>query len=242
MMRLRRAGAALFALVAVAVPACVLARTLVPPVQIVPAASIAAVADRAARSAVSDPQRALAAAFAVSDQQLPTGDLGIAAGAAQVNATYVSIPIALSIDGHVVRTIYAGYRITSFVRTTIAAHDIAPDAVLRAADMTQATVPFTGRPALEPTTFIGRKARATIARGTVLTPELTLVNEIVRAGMPAVLIVHDGPISLAADVVARTSGGLGDSVTIFNPQTQKALSGIVTGPNTVELTLPGATE
>ena len=84
--------------------------------------------------------------------------------------------------------------------------------------------------------------RAVIPRGDIVYPELTAVNEIVRAGMPALLIVHDGPVRLAADVVARTSGGLGDYVTIYNPQTQRALSGVVTGPNTVELTLPGSNE
>ena len=66
------------------------------------------------------------------------------------------------------------------------------------------------------------------------------VLRVIRAG--AVEIVHDGAVRLAADVVARTSGGLGEYVTIFDPQTQRALSGVVTGPNTVELTLPGENE
>jgi flagella basal body P-ring formation protein FlgA len=44
---------------------------------------------------------------------------------------------------------------------------------------------------------------------------------------------------LTADVVARTGGGLGDSVTVYNAETNKLLSGTVTGPDRVELVLPG---
>jgi hypothetical protein len=32
---------------------------------------------------------------------------------------------------------------------------------------------------------------------------------------------------------------MGEVVTVFNPQTQRALAGVVTGPNRVEITLPG---
>ena len=64
-----------------------------------------------------------------------------------------------------------------------------------------------------------------------------------KAGSTVVLIVRDGPVALSADVVARTAGGMGDVVAVYNPQTKKALSGVVTGPNRVELTLPaGASE
>jgi flagella basal body P-ring formation protein FlgA len=42
-----------------------------------------------------------------------------------------------------------------------------------------------------------------------------------------------------ADVIARTGGAIGDTVTVINLQTQRAVAGIVTGPNRVELTLPG---
>jgi len=45
-------------------------------------------------------------------------------------------------------------------------------------------------------------------------------------------------VALTADVVARTGGAFGDTVTVFNPQTQKAIAAVVTGPNRVELTLP----
>jgi flagella basal body P-ring formation protein FlgA len=152
----------------------------------------------------------------------------------------VSVPIAIDIDGKLTRTVVAGYRITTYVRMTVAAHDLPAGAVLLAADLESVRVPFNGRPALGFDTFLGRKIRAVMARGDAVYPELTTVNEIVLAGMPALFIVHDGPVRLSADVIARNSGGLGDTVIVYNPQTEKALSGIVTGPNVVELTLPEA--
>jgi len=221
------------------IPVGAAARAPGPAIQLVPAAQIAALAENTARSLVADPDRALAPAFLILDQSVPAGALAIAAGKPQLNATYVSVPIAIAIDGFVVRTVFVGFRITNYVRMPVAAHDLAPGSVLETGDLTYVRVPFNGRPSLDIDTFLGRKVRSLIARGAALYPELTAVNEIVLAGMPAVLIVRDGPVRVVADVVARNSGGLGDYVTIYNPQTQRALSGVVTGPNTVELTLPG---
>ena len=63
-----------------------------------------------------------------------------------------------------------------------------------------------------------------------------------RSGSGVILIVRDGPVALTADVIARTDGGLGDEVTVYNAKTNKVLSGTVTGPNRVELQLPGEDE
>jgi flagella basal body P-ring formation protein FlgA len=235
----RAAGFVLAILVGLT-PAGAFARTPADSMQIVPAAQIASLAERIARSAVPDPERALAPSMQIMDQRVPGGALVLVPGTPQVNPSYVSVPIGIEIDGKLARTVFAGFRVTTYVRMPVAAHDLAAGAVLGPDDLSYARLPFNGRPGLDIETFVGRKVRSVIARGDIVYPELTAVNEIVRAGMPAVLIVHDGPVRLAADVVARTSGGLGDYVTIYNPQTQRALSGVVTGPNTVELTLPGA--
>jgi flagella basal body P-ring formation protein FlgA len=222
------------------VPAGAFARSAVPAMQVVPGAQVAALALHSARAAVPDATRALAAACPLVDQSVPAGSVALVPGTPLVNATYVSIPIAIDVDGVVVRTVYAGFRITGYVRMPVATHDLAPDTVLGPDDLSYAQLPFAGRTGLGVDAFVGRKVRSMVARGEVMYPELTSVNEIVRAGMPALLIVHDGPVRLCADVMARTSGGLGEYVTIFDPQTQRALSGIVTGPNTVEFTVPGA--
>lgn len=236
-----RIRAAVLALVVALAASMTVAHAALVPTQIIAGTRISAVADRIAKGLVHDADRAVAPAFQIVDQSVPVGDVSISeAGAPQVNASYISVPIAIRVDGSLARTLYAGFRVTTFMQTVVAARDLAPGAVLTSADLIDARVPFMGRPAVHAATILGRKVRSAVLRGTPIFPEATIVNEVVRAGMPAVLIVHDGPVALSADVVARTGGGIGDYVTVYNSQTQKALSGVVTGPNTVELTLPGA--
>lgn len=234
----RAAGLLLATLLGVA-PAGALALLPAGPTQVVPAAQIAALAARVARALVPDASRALAPAFAIPDQTVPAGSIVMRSGSPQVNATYVSVPIAIDIDGVTARTVFTGFRITSYVRLPVAARDLEPGTLVAADDLTYENVPFNGRAGIEIESVAGRRTTARINRGDVLYPELTRVNLIVIAGTPAVFIVHDGPVRLATDVIARTSGGLGEYVTIFDPQTQRALSGVVTGPNTVEFTVPG---
>ena len=50
-------------------------------------------------------------------------------------------------------------------------------------------------------------------------------------GQGAILTIRDGPVALTADVIARTGGGMGEPVTVYNAQTNKILSGVVTGPD-----------
>lgn len=237
--RIRAAVLALTVAFAASVSAAHAAALL--PTQIIAGTRIAVVADRIAKTLVHDADRAVAPAFQIVDQSVPVGNVTIAeSGTPQINASYISIPIAIRVDGAVARTLYAGFRVTTYMQTVVAAHDLAQGAIVGADDLTLTRVPFMGRPGVTAATIVGRKVRSAVTRGSPIFPEGTIVNELVRAGMPAVLIVHDGSVALSADVVARTGGGIGDYVTVYNPQTQRALSGIVTGPNIVELTLPGA--
>ena len=235
-----RRAAALLAILGTFATTCASAHAALAASQIVSGMRIASIAGRVARALVTDPERAVSPAFQIVDQMVPAGDVAIATGEPQFNATYVSVPVAISVDGKVARRVVAGYRLTSFVHTAVAAHDLTPGSVLSAADLTLARVPSNGRPAVDVPALVGRKVRAATARGALLYVEQTTVNELVKAGTPVMLIVHDGPVALSADVVARTGGGLGETVTIYNPQTQKSLSGVITGPNVVEITLPGA--
>lgn len=208
--------------------------------QIVTGARVAAVADPIAHRLVAEPDRTLAPAFAIADQQLPQGEVAIVpSGTPFVSPTYVGVPVAIRVDGKLARTVMAGYRVTTYVRTAVAARDLAPGTLIGADDVMLARVPANGRPALGTEVLVGRKLRAATAKGAPLYAEQTVANDVVKPGQPAILVVHDGSVALAADVVARTGGALGDVVTVFNPQTQKALAGIVTGPNRVEITLPG---
>ncbi|MFN2461306.1 MAG: flagellar basal body P-ring formation chaperone FlgA [Candidatus Velthaea sp.] len=239
---MRRAAVLLAILTAGIIGTGASARGAVPASQVVPGTRIASIADRIARAAITGGDRAVAPAFGIVDQNVPLGEVALHAGAAQVNATYVSVPVTIAVDGKPARTVFAGYRVTSFVVTAVAAHDLGAGALLADSDVVLTRMPANGRPAVIAAALVGRKLRSATARGGVLYPEQTIVNELVKAGSPVVFVLHDGPVALSADVVARTGGGLGDQVAVYNPQTHTALSGVVTGPNTVELTLPGSNQ
>ena len=208
--------------------------------QIVAGARVTAIADRIAHGLVSGPDRSIAPAYAVADQSLPAGSIALApAGSPFVSATYVSVPVGILVDGRLARTVVAGYRITTYVQTAVAARDLAPGAVLDPNDVVAARVASNGRPAIGVDVLVGRRLNGATPKGAPIYVEQTVANSVVKAGQAAILVVHDGPVALTADVVARTGGAVGDTVTVFNPRTGKAIAAIVTGPNRVELTLPG---
>jgi flagella basal body P-ring formation protein FlgA len=208
--------------------------------QIVTGTRVAAIADKIAHALVSGPDRSIAPAYTVADQSLPAGDVQLAAaGSPFVTSTYVGVPVSIRIDGKLARTVVAGYRVTTFVHTAVAARDLAPGAVLAESDLALARVASNGRPAVGTDVLVGRKLSSAAVKGAPLYVEQTVPDTLVKPGQAALLVVRDGPVALTVDVVARTGGALGDTVTVFNPQTQKAIAAVVTGPNRVELTLPG---
>jgi flagella basal body P-ring formation protein FlgA len=216
------------------------AAVAVPVGQVVTAASITAVADKVAFAQVNDPDRTVAPARGIGDQSLPLGTLAMNAGTPQVNASFIAVPVSLAVDGKVRVTLLVTYRITQYIRTAAAAHQIDSGTILGPDDLELDRVPFAGRQPVDIASLVGRKVRTSVTKGTQLYVEQTAVVELVKAGSTVVLIVRDGPVALAADVVARNSGGLGETVAVYNPGTKKALTGVVTGPNRVELNLPSA--
>ncbi len=211
-------------------------------VQKVSGKEIAAVADKTAFGLVNDPDRSIVPAFRVADQAVPLGTVAIATLDPIVHPTYVSVPLQISVDGRVAKTITAGYRVQQYIHTAVAARDLTPGTLLAAGDLTMARVLSNGRPSLDVAALIGRNLRAATAHGAEIFVEQTGVNQLVKSGAGVILVVRDGPVALTADVIARTGGGLGETVTIYNAQTRKILSGTVTGPNRVELVLPGGEE
>lgn len=155
------------------------------------------------------------------------------------NTSFVNVPVAIDVDGKLDRTIYVGYRMQQYVETAVAAQDIVPGTVLSEDDLVMARVPYTGRPGNGIAALVGRKVTGSVLKGQPIRIEATSVNQIVKAGATVVLIVRDAGVAVTADVIARTSGGLGDQVSVYNASTNKALSGTVTGPGTVELDISG---
>lgn len=179
-------------------------------------------------------------------QSGPVRDQIVVAGAAQlhvesplVTPSYVNVPIDVAVDGNFIRTVFVGYRVQQYVRTAVAAHDLVAGTVLAASDVKVSRVPTFGRPGNGTQVLVGRKIVCAFRKGQPVYIEETQTNMIVKPGSSVVLIVNDGGVSIVAQAVARTGGGLGDEVSIYNPSTNKMLSGTVVGPDRVELDILG---
>lgn len=207
--------------------------------QIVTASRLTALAEKTVHAIIDDPDHQVRADTIITDQAVPAGKVTIEAQSAQYNPTYIAVPLTISVDGRPIRTIFAGFRIITYIHTAVAARDLPVGTVLSADDVTMGRVAFNGRAPMGMLSFVGRKLNVQVPHGMPLYLEQTRINEIVSAGQPVLYILHDGPVVVSADVVARSSGGLGQTVAVYNPATHKALSGVVTGPGTVEYTLPG---
>ncbi len=181
-------------------------------------------------------------AYQIPDQTVPAGAVSLVVGNAMVNPVFVNVPIEIDIDGHFLRQVFVGYKVQQYVHTAVAAHDLVPGTVLSAADLSIARIPWDGQRTNGTDVLVGRRILSPIRAGQPIAIESTQTNQIVKAGSTVVLIIHDGGVDVVADVVARTSGGLGDEVALYNPETNKTLSGTVIGPDRVELDLSGGTQ
>lgn len=182
----------------------------------------------------------LVQAYPIPDQTVPEGSVHLVRGSALVNPSYVNVPIEIEVDGRFLREVFVGYRVQKYVRTAVATRDLVPGTVLSANDVTMTRVPFNGQRVNGVEALIGRRVVSATRAGQPIAIESTQTNQIVKAGNTVVLIVHDGGVSVVAEVVARSSGGLGDEISVYNPQTSKTLSGTIVGPDRVELDLSGA--
>lgn len=208
-------------------------------VQRVSGQRIAQVASRELVTLAHDADHQYVAAGVTPDQVVSGDRIALHAQSPIGSSSFVNVPVAIDVDGKLDRTIYVGYRMQQYVETAVAAHDIVPGTVLAAEDLMMARVPYTGRPGNGIDALVGREVTGSVLKGQPVTIEATSVNQIVKAGSTVVLIVRDSGVEVTAAVIARTSGGLGDQVSVYNPATNKALSGTVTAPATVELDISG---
>ncbi len=185
---------------------------------------------------------ALVQAAPLPDQTVLGEAVSLQVGTPLASPTYVNVPIAIDVDGKYLRTVFVGYRVVRYVETAVAAHDIPAGTVLSAGDVTMARVPFAGHETNAAQVLVGRKLTSIVRKGDPIYLEATSTDQIVKAGASVVLVVRASGVALVADVVARNSGGLGDLVSVYNPQTSKTLSGTVVGPGRVEIDLPDTSE
>jgi flagella basal body P-ring formation protein FlgA len=199
----------------------------------------AALAKHALGAIVLSADDALVQAAPVRDQVVPAGAVSLVLQSPLATPTYVNVPIDIDVDGSFVRTVFVGYRMQQYVRTAVAAHDLVAGTVISDGDLTVARIPSTGRLGNGTDVLIGRKIFVPFRKGQPVYIEETQTNQIVKPGSAVVLIVNDGDVSVVAQGVARTGGGLGDEVSVYNPSTNHTLSGMVIGPDRVQLDIMG---
>ena len=188
-----------------------------------------------------DGDAALVQSYRIPDQVVPLGRATLVVQSAIVTQSYVNVPVEIDLDGRFLRQIFVGYRVERYVQTAVATHDLLPGAVLAASDLKMTRMVFTGQRTNRTGALVGRRVISAVRAGAPVTIEGTQVDQIVKAGNTVTLIVDNDGVRVAADVVARSSGGLGDHVSVYNPMTNKTLTGTVVGPDRVELNLSGET-
>lgn len=236
---MRLAAVSLIVLLGAAVGTAGIAYGAAPATQRIPGTRLLALAKGALGSVHVTRNEALILAAPVTDQILGPGSVALRVESPLVTPSYVNVPIDILLDGSFVRTDFVGYRVQKYVRTAVATHDLIAGSVLGSRDVALARVPSFGRPPNGTRALIGRKIVTTVRKGQPIYPEETATNLIVTAGSTVLLIVNDGGVSVVTEVQARSSGGLGDEVALYNPRTNTSLSGQVVGPDRVELDLLG---
>jgi flagella basal body P-ring formation protein FlgA len=175
----------------------------------------------------------------IRDQIVGEGTVSLNVQPPMVTPSYINVPIQIDLDGNFTRTLFVGYRVQQYVHTAVASHDLVAGTVLTANDIVMARVPSFGRLPNGTNVLVGRKVFSAFRKDQPIYIEATMTNEIVKAGSVVVLVVNDGGVSVVTEVQARTGGGLGDMISVYNPQTNKTLSGTVIGPGRVELDIMG---
>lgn len=122
-----------------------------------------------------------------------------------------------------VRPLAAGERIAAddVGWITIAPNRIRPGAVIDAGQL------------------IGAEARRALPPGRLLTGRDLQTPRLVERGRPVRLIYARPGLRLTALGIAQADGGLGDSITVLNPDSRRQVQGLVTGPGQVTLGTTG---
>lgn len=204
--------------------------------QRLPGARIAAFATRIAEQTAGGSDRKIDEVSTVPDLEIPAGTVTLSRGPLPTpTATYVSVPVLVSVDGATVRTVYVGYRVTTYVPVPVAARSLPAGTILSAGDLEMKRLPALGRIPATADELLGRRTLAGMQAGTPVFPEMTAAVPLVRAGQPCMLLVVDDGVRLTAEAISRQDGVLGQTVGVYVEQTRRALSAIVVAPGRVEL-------
>ncbi len=88
----------------------------------------------------------------------------------------------------------------------------------------------------DPKVLVGMEATRDTAKGEPFTARTTDNVAVVKSGSPVSIVHKKGSLIVTAPGRAMESGSIGDVVKVRNQRTRSIISGIVTGPDTVEVT------
>jgi len=237
-----RLPAAIFVLLLALAGVCPAGASAQASTQRIAGSRLTSIASHVVRGLPADPNAQPVLSNPIPDQVVGLGAVALVAQPALVTASFINVPISLMVDGRLARVVYVGYRVQHFVQTAIASHDLAPGTVVNPDDVTLGRIVSTGHEINGTNVLVGRRLTGAISAGQPVYLDRTQVDQIVKAGATVIMVIRDGGVSLVAAVIARSSGGLGDQVNVYNESTNKMLSGTVVGPDRVELNIdPGAT-
>jgi len=135
-------------------------------------------------------------------------------------------------------TLYVPLRVHAWGRAVVAAANLGPDTILRAADLTIARIDLlavNGAYVTDPAQAEGKVLRANVRAGAPIPAALLTQPVIVHRGQTVVLTVRDSAVTIRANVVAMQDGRVGDSILVENPDSRKNLRATVSGAGGVEL-------
>jgi len=147
-------------------------------------------------------------------------------------------PASVYSDGRRVRSLFLKAHIEVYKPVAVADEHIGRGGLIAADRVTMRTAALStlrGGYYTDPAALEGLQARRDITPRTVITPEMVERPLLVKRGDNVMLKCKTSNLDVTVKVRARSTGRLGEVVTVESPSSRKTLCAVVTGPGEVEL-------
>ena len=154
----------------------------------------------------------------------------------------VKAKLALTVDGGKTKEMSFSGKAKVFVTVPVAAHDLKTGRIITSDDLLTTRVPQENIKDADPVKtedLIGKEIKKSVKAGQRIAKNDIRSQVMVAKGKIVTLNFTKGGIMLSAQGKAVENGGLGDTVRVMNLQSKSVVQGIVTGPETVSINVPG---
>jgi flagellar basal body P-ring formation protein FlgA len=164
--------------------------------------------------------------------QIPAGKLDIRVNAANVRNFFskFSLPVEVRVDDRIIRTFAANVEVEAFAKVLVAARDLPVNGRITEADVRfekkKLEKPVTSY-LLETTPLRGAMLIRSVPAGSEITTDLFIAGVVVKAGDTIRLEAVSGNLKLIITGEARTSGKIGDRISVKNLQSGAILQATV---------------